>query len=86
MQQRGCMYEGVDTVILNNELAYEDLLPVAFKPLPRALDAAAASARSPIATCACCRCARPSRSRATVEQQGRGLAAVRRTSCASKSR
>lgn len=37
------MYEGVDTVILNNELAYEDLLPVAFKPLARPLDAAAAS-------------------------------------------
>jgi hypothetical protein len=38
------MYEGVDTVILNNELAYEDLLPVAFKPLARALDAVAAGA------------------------------------------
>jgi hypothetical protein len=38
------MYEGVDTVILNNELAYEDLLPVAFKLLPRQLDAAAAAA------------------------------------------
>jgi len=38
------MYEGVDTVILNNELAYEDLLPVAFKPLTRPLDAAAAGA------------------------------------------
>jgi hypothetical protein len=38
------MYEGVDTVILNNELAYEDLLPVAFKLLPRPLDAAAAQA------------------------------------------
>jgi hypothetical protein len=37
------MYEGVDTVILNNELAYEDLLPVAFKSLPRQFDAAAAS-------------------------------------------
>ncbi len=37
------MYEGVDTVILNNELAYEDLLPVAFKPLPRQFDTAAAS-------------------------------------------
>ena len=24
------MFEGVDTVILNNELAYQDLLPVAF--------------------------------------------------------
>jgi hypothetical protein len=38
------MYEGVDTVILNNELAYEDLLPVAFRPLARPLDAAAAGA------------------------------------------
>lgn len=38
------MYEGVDTVILNNELAYEDVLPVAFKPLPKPLDAAAATA------------------------------------------
>ncbi len=37
------MYDGVDTVILNNELAYEDLLPVAFKPQARPLDAAAAS-------------------------------------------
>jgi len=36
------MYEGVDTVILNNELAYEDLLPVAFKPLARPLGEAAA--------------------------------------------
>jgi hypothetical protein len=40
------MYEGVDTVILDNELAYEDLLPVAFKPLPRGFDAAAAAAIS----------------------------------------
>jgi hypothetical protein len=38
------MYEGVDTVILNNELAYEDLLPVAFKPLSRPLGEAAAGA------------------------------------------
>jgi hypothetical protein len=38
------MYEGVDTVILNNELAYEDLLPVAFKPLAKALDLAAVTA------------------------------------------
>lgn len=38
------MYEGVDTVILNNELAYEDLLPVAFKPLARPLGEAAAAA------------------------------------------
>jgi hypothetical protein len=38
------MYEGVDTVILNNELAYEDLLPVAFKPLAKPLDLAAVTA------------------------------------------
>jgi hypothetical protein len=38
------MYEGVDTVILNNELAYEDVLPVSFKPLSRPLDAAAITA------------------------------------------
>ena len=38
------MYEGVDTVILNNELAYEDLLSVAFKPLSRPLGEAAAGA------------------------------------------
>ncbi len=38
------MYEGVDTVILHNELAYEDRLPVAFKPLARPLDEAAAMA------------------------------------------
>ena len=38
------MYEGVDTVILNNELAYEDMLPAAFKPLSRPLDPAAATA------------------------------------------
>jgi hypothetical protein len=29
------MYEGVDTVILSNELAYQDQLPVAFRPLRR---------------------------------------------------
>ncbi|MFO7325205.1 MAG: PilZ domain-containing protein [Pseudomonadota bacterium] len=38
------MYEGVDTVILNNELAYQDVLPVAFKPLARPMDAAAVAA------------------------------------------
>lgn len=38
------MYEGVDTVILNNELAYEDLLPVAFKPLAKPLDLATVTA------------------------------------------
>jgi hypothetical protein len=38
------MYEGVDTVILNNELAYEDLLPVAFRPLAKPLDLPAIAA------------------------------------------
>src|SRR5687767_5626324 len=38
------MYEGVDTVILNNELAYQDLLPVAFKPLARPLELPAIAA------------------------------------------
>jgi hypothetical protein len=34
------MVEGVDTVILHNELAYADQLAVVFKPLDRPLDAA----------------------------------------------
>ncbi|MEO6185142.1 MAG: PilZ domain-containing protein [Steroidobacteraceae bacterium] len=34
------MYEGVDTVVLQNELAYEDLLAVGWRPLSRALDLA----------------------------------------------
>jgi hypothetical protein len=38
------MYEGVDTIILHNELAYEDRLPVAFKPLAQPLDEARAGA------------------------------------------
>jgi hypothetical protein len=38
------MYEGVDTVILNNELAWEDLLPVAFKPLAQPLELPAVAA------------------------------------------
>jgi hypothetical protein len=32
------MYEGVDTVILYEELAYEDVLPVAWKRLPEPFD------------------------------------------------
>jgi len=32
------MYEGVDTVVLNDELAYEDRLPVAWRPLREPLD------------------------------------------------
>ena len=35
------MYEGVDTVILFEELAYEDVLPVAWRPRTEALDAIA---------------------------------------------
>lgn len=38
------MYEGVDTVILNNELAYQDLLPVAFKSLAKPLELPAIAA------------------------------------------
>jgi len=33
------MFEGVDTVVLRNELAYHDTLPVAWEPLARPLDA-----------------------------------------------
>jgi hypothetical protein len=32
------MYEGLDTVILYEELAYEDVLPVAWRPLPEPFD------------------------------------------------
>jgi hypothetical protein len=35
------MYEGVDTVILYEELAYEDVLPVAWRPRSEPLDAIA---------------------------------------------
>jgi hypothetical protein len=35
------MYEGVDTVVLHDELAYEDVLPVAWKPSHEPLDAIA---------------------------------------------
>lgn len=38
------MYEGVDTVVLNDELAYEDMLPVAWRPLREPLDAIAIAA------------------------------------------
>lgn len=34
------MYEGLDTVILYEELAYEDVLPVAWRPLPEPFDPA----------------------------------------------
>ncbi len=32
------MYEGVDTVVLHNELAYQDVLPVRWEPLAQPLD------------------------------------------------
>ena len=38
------MYEGVDTVVLHNELAYEDVLPVGWRPLARAPDLATVTA------------------------------------------
>lgn len=38
------MFEGVDTIILSNELAYQDQLPVAFKPLRRLPDLSEAAA------------------------------------------
>jgi Atypical PilZ domain, cyclic di-GMP receptor len=34
------MYEGLDTVVLYEELAYEDVLPVAWRPLPEPFDPA----------------------------------------------
>ena len=33
------MYEGVDTIVLYEELAYQDVLPVQWKPLLEAPDA-----------------------------------------------
>jgi hypothetical protein len=33
------MYEGVDTVVLHNELAYHDTLPLEWEPRPQAFDA-----------------------------------------------
>jgi len=38
------MYEGVDTVVLHNELAYEDVLPVGWRALPKPLDITAVAA------------------------------------------
>ena len=32
------MYEGVDTIVLYEELAYEDVLPVAWRPIPEPFD------------------------------------------------
>jgi hypothetical protein len=38
------MFEGVDTVVLHDELAYEDVLPVGWRPLREPLDAVALAA------------------------------------------
>jgi Atypical PilZ domain, cyclic di-GMP receptor len=38
------MYEGVDTIVLQNELAYQDLLPVGWRELPKSLDLPAITA------------------------------------------
>ena len=38
------MFEGVDTVVLHDELAYEDMLPVAWRPLCEPLDGIAMAA------------------------------------------
>ena len=57
------MYEGVDTVVLHNELAYEDMLPVGWRPLQRPLDLAAVAALTDrnVRTLMVC---------ATIEEQG----------------
>lgn len=33
------MYDGSDTIVLYEELAYQDVLPIAWRPLPDSLDA-----------------------------------------------
>lgn len=57
------MYEGVDTVVLHNELAYEDVLPVGWRGLSKPLDmtAVAALTERNIRTLLVC---------ATIEEQG----------------
>jgi hypothetical protein len=57
------MYEGVDTVVLHNELAYEDVLPVGWRPLARPLDLATVTALTErnVRTLQVC---------ATIEEQG----------------
>lgn len=57
------MYEGVDTVVLHNELAYEDVLPVGWRPLLRPLDLAAVAVLTErnVRTLQVC---------ATIEEQG----------------
>jgi hypothetical protein len=57
------MYEGVDTIVLHNELAYEDVLPVGWRTLPKPLDLIAVSALTErnVRTLLVC---------ATIEEQG----------------
>ena len=57
------MYEGVDTVVLHNELAYEDVLPVGWRALARPLDLAAVPVQTErnVRTLQVC---------ATIEEQG----------------
>lgn len=57
------MYEGVDTVVLHNELAYEDVLPVGWRGLAKPLDLAAVTALTErnVRTLQVC---------ATIEEQG----------------
>jgi hypothetical protein len=57
------MYEGVDTVVLHNELAYEDVLPVGWRALIKPLDMAAVTALTErnVRTLQVC---------ATIEEQG----------------
>lgn len=57
------MYEGVDTVVLHNELAYEDVLPVGWRALAKPLDLAAVAALTErnVRTLQVC---------ATIEEQG----------------
>lgn len=57
------MYEGVDTVVLHNELAYEDVLPVGWRPLVRPPDmpAVASLTERNVRTLQVC---------ATIEEQG----------------
>lgn len=57
------MYEGVDTVVLHNELAYEDVLPVGWRTLSKPLDLAAVAVLTErnVRTLQVC---------ATIEEQG----------------
>ena len=57
------MYEGVDTVVLHNELAYEDVLPVGWRVLQKPLDMASVATLTErnVRTLQIC---------ATIEEQG----------------